>query len=80
MTSLSVLKTFIFAHDLPVKQGGWVAPDDEEWWTYERQPQSSDETKFVWKNYLYGSKFCASLGRCLTSQARDWWVHSVLVS
>jgi hypothetical protein len=72
------VEAFIFAHDLPVKQGGSVAPDDEGGWTYEPSPQSSDETKFVRKNYSDGSKFCALLGQCLTGKARDWWVHSLL--
>jgi hypothetical protein len=63
---------FIFAHNRPVKQGGWVAPDDEGGWTYEPPPQSSDEMKFVWKNYSYGSKFCTLLGEQLRDKARDW--------
>jgi hypothetical protein len=53
------VEAFIFAHNLPVKQEGWVAPDDEGGWTYEPPFQSSDEMKFVQKNYSYCSKFCA---------------------
>jgi len=73
MTSVNA---YIFFRDLPLKQGGWVQPDDEDGWEYCPPPVNDAAAGRMRKNYKYGKKFCVMLAERFTDAAREWWITS----
>jgi hypothetical protein len=69
------VEAYIFSRDLPLKYGGWVTQNDEEW-IYCALPatDAAAAAARMRKNYKYSKKFCVMLAERFTDAAREWWI------